>query len=91
MPRQGQVPGTEREYHPEITQAAEDFVEVRDERKELAEVEAEKNETLVQVMRRHGLTEYVDEEAGLYVTIPPKEPKAKVAKLKTKEAESDDE
>ena len=82
--KQGTIPGTERTVHADITAAAEAYVEVRDERMEMTENEVEANAKLVAAMKKHDLTEYIDEDAELKVTLPEKQVKAKVSKIKPK-------
>jgi len=85
--KQGTIPGTERTVHADITEAAETYVEIRDERMELTANEIDANAALVAAMEEHGLTEYIDEEAELKVTLPNKKVKAKVARYKSPTAE----
>lgn len=88
-PKQVNVPGTERKIHKDITAAAEAYVEARDERMEWTKHEVESNEKLVKTMEKHELTEYIDEDAELHVTIPEHKIKAKVRRYRA--AEPDEE
>ncbi len=85
--RQSSIPGTERKVHKDVRAAAEQYVEARDERMECTEIEVDKKAALIKAMRKHDLTEYVDEDAELIVTLTEGEAKIKVRKLHKPEAE----
>jgi len=86
--RQQSIPGTEPESIKELDDAAESYVEARDERIAKLEVEVEAKEALVRVMKKHKLEVYRDESASppLTVTLTPGADKVKV----TAAAEGDD-
>lgn len=91
MPRAKQkpIPGTERKVHKDITKAAETYVEVRDERMELTEVEVDRKAKLVKVMLKHDESEYIDEDAELKVTLTEGDMKCKVTKWKASTPDPD--
>ena len=81
MPRkQTEIPGTERTVLPNVTSAAESYVDVRDQRMKLTTEEVSKREILVMEMKEAGLDSYVDEEAGLEIVIEHRD-KVKVRRL----------
>jgi hypothetical protein len=88
-PRQARIKGTEPAQHLDIVEAAERYIEIRDERMELTEREIEANTALVAAMERHGLTDYVDEEAEIHVIIPATKAKAKVRRHKAPQADDE--
>lgn len=58
-PKQQKIPGAEGpDEIPEVTQAAESYAEIRDERCELSKQEADAQAALAEVMKKHGLTIY---------------------------------
>ena len=56
--RQTTIPGTERKTHPEVEEAAAEYVIVRDERSELSKRESQKKLELLAVMKAHKLKVY---------------------------------
>lgn len=60
MGKQLQIEGTERKQHKDVTKAAEAYVDVRDNRMELTRQEVAARAVLIDKMKKHGLTEYVD-------------------------------
>ena len=78
--RQTSIPGTERVYHADVTAAAEDYVEVRDERMALTEREEPLHAKLLEKMKQHGITHYIDADAEIEVKVVATEEKAKVYK-----------
>lgn len=81
--KQTQIPGFERKENPEVVEAAEAYVSVRDERARLSKQEAQKNAELLAVMRAHKVKrhKFLDgdgTELEAYIDEP--EPKAKVRK-----------
>lgn len=80
-PKQQKIPGTESKVHPDIVNAAESYVEVRDERCELSKRESERAGVLLEAMKRHGLTTYALED-GTRVEVVPGADKVKVRKPK---------
>lgn len=89
-PRQTSIPGTEGPRIPELDQAAEAYVDVRNERMGLTEREVAARSGLVATMRKHGQTVYrVDGEEPLIVTLLEGEAKVQVRKEKAKRAEED--
>lgn len=74
---------------PELVAAADSYEEIRNERMELTEREVSAQFTLIEAMKKHGLTEYNYETTSgqrkrCYVL--PGEPKAKVQQIKDKKA-----
>lgn len=55
---QGRLPGTEDPVIEAIEGAAEAYVEVRDKRMALTELEVKANEVLVEIMKKHGRKVY---------------------------------
>lgn len=89
-PRQAQIPGFERDEHPDVVEAAEAYIQVRDERARLSKQEALKAGELLAVMRVHEVRRYTfldSEGLELEAYIHEPEPKAKVRK--TGEADVD--
>jgi hypothetical protein len=78
--KQTSIPGTERVYHADVTAAAEDYVEVRDERMALTEREEPLHSKLLEKMKQHGITHYIDADAEIEVKVVATEEKAKVYK-----------
>lgn len=74
---------------PEISDAAEAYVTVRDERMLMTEEEVTKRNTLIEVMRKHTLLFYRDPEADLEVVITEGDAKVKVSKAAAEKAEKD--
>jgi hypothetical protein len=62
--RQMKIPGTEQRAIKEIDAAAERYVEARDARMELTEKEVELRDRLVDLMRKHKLEVYRDDDAA---------------------------
>jgi hypothetical protein len=92
-PEQLKVPGTERKGTiPEIAEAATRYREARDARMELAEEEAELQQDLTNLLKKHGITEYVgeDEDGKPYKAFIA-EAKAKVQRVKEPKAPKVDE
>lgn len=54
----GHLPGLEPKMLPSVHSAIEEYVDVRDRKKKLTELEAEKKEHLVYAMKKAGITEY---------------------------------
>jgi len=75
-PKQQRLPGQESAHHKDITKAAEKYVEVRDQRMDLTRQETEQRDNLLTAMRKHKLSMYEDDNAGLEVQVI--EPAAKV-------------
>lgn len=81
--RQAEIPGTERKVNKKVRAAAEAYVEVRDRRMDLTKEEVDAKAKLVAEMKAAGLTDYVDEDADIEVTISLKED-VKVKRLRPK-------
>lgn len=62
MARQKDLPSIERESIPEITEAAEEYVKVRDRRIKALTQELEKKEALLPLMKEHKKTAYRDDD-----------------------------
>lgn len=64
------VPGTQREgVVEEITELAEEYIEVRDQRMELGRKEVDLRDQLLDMLDEHGVEEYADDDAGITVTV----------------------
>lgn len=90
--RQLQIVGTERKTISEIDEAAEAYREVRDQRMALTKQEGEKQAALVEVLKKHKVTEYkFDDDDGdeLTVILDVKE-KARVKKSKDDDSDDSD-
>lgn len=72
---------------PEIDEAAEEYRRVRDRRMELTKEETKRNEQIVELMRKHGLTEYTFD--GSEVSIKNKT-KARVRRIAEEDGDSDE-
>lgn len=64
MARQETIPGTERKSIKEVDVAGEEYRKARDIRMKKGKTEKEKKDQLVEVMLKHGLTVYRDDEAA---------------------------
>lgn len=67
--KQTNIEGTEPKVHKDIRRSAETYVEARDERLEWGKSEKERKTKLVEVMKKHGLEEYVDPAAEIRVLL----------------------
>lgn len=81
--RQMEVPGTERKHIKEVVDAASGYEDARDKRMKLTEKEASAKESLIEVMKKHKLTVYRDDEAvpPILVTLKPGKDAIKVERL----------
>ena len=81
------MPGTKGPVFKDLDKAAEDYVEVRNERMELTEREVEARDRLVAAMQKHSLTSYrVDADPALLVTLKD-DVKVKVTKVQDAKVE----
>jgi hypothetical protein len=80
MARQLRIAGTERPRFKEIDSAAERYQEARQEATHAKDVEAKAKESLVATMKRHGVSEYLDQDAipPLLITVETGPDKVKV-------------
>ncbi len=62
------LPGMEDEVFPEVTEAAEKYVKVRDERMALTKKEVDLRDSLGALMEEHKLEEYHDDELTVTLT-----------------------
>lgn len=85
----GDVEGFTHDHHPDITDAAERYREVRDERMALTEAEGETKKKLHDLMKKHSLTVYVDEDAELRVDVVTVDETVKVGKWKPKKEKTE--
>jgi len=87
--KQTEIPGTERERNKEIEDAAESYVEARDDRMKFTEVEVERRDALVAVMEKYHLQVYRDEtaEPPLLITLSPGVAKVKVTRVEEEDEE----
>lgn len=67
--KQLQIPGTERKSVKEIDDAAAEYVDVRDRRVSLSADEKVAKQALIEVMKKHGVSVYRDDEADMVVTV----------------------
>lgn len=79
--KQTELPGMERQTIQEVNDAAEAYVDARDERMALTEKEVTAKDALIRAMQKHELTVYRDETASppLVVTIVEGKVNVKVA------------
>lgn len=64
MARQETIPGTERKSIKEVDVAGEEYRKARDARMAKGKTEKEKKDQLVEVMLKHNLTVYRDDDAS---------------------------
>ena len=88
MGRQPKIKGTERETIKEVNDAAESYVTERDKRMKMTEKEVSAKEKLVEVMKKHELSIYKDDEADppLIVTLTPGKDVVKVTRDESDES-----
>lgn len=80
--KQTRLPGTARtDVHPDIEEAAQKYVEVRDERMELTKREVKAQAALLAAMKAHKLTKYRVDAEDLDVEIVAKDEKVKVKRV----------
>jgi hypothetical protein len=79
--KQADLPGMERKTIREVNDAAEAYVDVRDERMKLTEKEVEAKQALISAMQKHELSVYRDDSASppLVVTLVEGKVNVKVA------------
>jgi len=89
--RQQEIPGTERKSIKEVDDAAEVYRTARDVRIKKSKIEKEKKNDLVQVMVKHGLSVYRDDNAvpPIVVTVTTKQD-VKVTNVEGEEVEQDE-
>ncbi len=63
MARQARIPGTEGKTIKEVTDAGEAYRKLRDKHKTLTKSLKTSKDALVEVMRKHGLKVYTDDDA----------------------------
>lgn len=82
--KQMKIPGTERVKLAEVDTAAENYVDVRDERMELTKKENETKDALIAAMKKHGVQIYKDESTSppLVVVLTPGEDNVTVKREK---------
>lgn len=80
--KQGELKGLERQSFPDIDKAAEEYVEVRDQRMLLTEQEVLKKQTLLRICREHKVSTYKNEahDPPLIVTVEKGDYSVKVSK-----------
>lgn len=76
------IPGTQRKRIKAVSDAAEQYADIRDERMELTRKEAEAQDELLGIMTKKEIDHYVDEDLGLEVSIVAEKLKAKVKRRK---------
>lgn len=91
MARQETIPGTERKSIKEVDVAGEEYRKARDVRMKKGKTEKEKKDQLVEVMLKHGLTVYRDDDAvpPFVVTVSTKH-SVKVTNVDGEEADDDE-
>lgn len=89
--RQQEIPGTERKSIKEVDDAAEVYRTARDARMKKSKVEKEKKTDLVNVMLKHGLSVYRDDNAvpPIVVTVTERHD-VKVTNIEGEEVENDE-
>lgn len=89
--RQTQIPGTERLEISDVTEAAEEYRLVRDERMALSTKEAEAKKKLISTMQSHNLSAYrYDDQDGIERNVKLEtKVSAKVAKVKSSDSGGD--
>ena len=81
--RQQKLQGLAEQSIPEIESAALSYVEARDQRMQLTELETERKADLLKVMTKHGKTTYrIDEDPPLVVSVVDGDPNVKVRREK---------
>jgi len=91
--KQTKLAGTQCEHLPDVTAAAEAYVEARDARQRLTTDEVATRGALSEAMRKHDLPFYEDEDAGLRVKVTTSTPttKIQVERIKAEPDEGDGE
>lgn len=90
--KQTKLPGTERQdTHPDIEEAAAEYVEVRDARMQLTKKEVAAQQKLLASMKANKLTKYRCDQEDLEVEIVAKDEKAKVKRVDAGADDDDDE
>lgn len=87
---QQRLPGTETARHPDISKAAAAYVKARDERMKCLEREIELHGALLALMQEHELSEYVDDDQELRVTVLHRDDRVRVRKIDTEDPEASD-
>ncbi len=85
-PRQARLPGTADNAILEIERATDDYIEARDERMELSQVESDRKSHLLSVMKKHGKWHYQRGEYVVDVTVESE----KVTARKRSQTDGDD-
>lgn len=75
---QTEIPGTEKPVHKDVARKATQLYETRAERMELSEREAKLAGELLELMRKHGIDSYTEDD--MVVQVVPAEAKVKVKK-----------
>lgn len=55
---QTEIPGTEQTEHEDVESAAEDYIEIQEQRRNLAEEGRASKQALIDAMKAHGVTSY---------------------------------
>lgn len=88
MPRkQTEIPGTERQYDEEVSDAASALHKIRTQRMKLTAKESEAAEKLLELLRARKLDSYVDDDNELRVTLRPGKDRVSVTKIKDEDEE----
>jgi uncharacterized protein (DUF2384 family) len=82
--KQGELPGMEKKHVKEVEEAGEAYEQTRDARMKLTEDESEKLTSLVEVMEKHKLTVYRNDEAvpPMLITLKAGKTRARVERIK---------
>lgn len=89
MGKQLAIEGTKTKHHPDISEAAEVYRDIRDDRARMSREEHDAKTTLMMRMKKHGLEVYDDPDLGLRVTVETVEETVKVRSLKEDAAPSE--
>ena len=83
--KQTNIPGTEKPVHKDVAKAAGELYDVRQERMALSEQEGKAAAKLLELMKKHGLTSYTEED--MTVEVVAVEERVKVKKKKDRDEE----
>lgn len=85
QPRQRSLPGTQSPKNISIEKAAHEYVEARDERMALSEVEVTRKTKLLDVMKRANLTKYRRNGMTIDIVVEKEKVKVRTAKAATED------
>ncbi len=87
--RQTEIPGTERKSIKELDSAAEAYREERDARMKKSEHESVAKQALIDLMKKHKVDVYRDDDAGIVVTLIPGKDGVKVTEAENESGEEE--